>query len=632
MDVACPECGALHWIQERIATSSRTSPRFNMCCLDGDVVLPPIRDPPPQLRALYESNLPHAAQFRANIRRYNGALAFTSVNYRTDTRVDGGFVPFQIQGELFHLQGPLENDPAVAPVFAQVWFHDPEFANSLRCERDPAIDRATLGELTEVLQSVNPYIDLYKTAREQLVTMESHTGAHASLTAELALAMDPGADRRRENLPTASEVAAIVPDVGPDSQPSRDLQLTLRAPRGGYPLQRVSTLHPSYLPLHYVLLFPHGDPGWHPGLRLLETHGPRKRTQLTMSHYHAYRLFPRLTEFNTLFRGQRLFQQYLVDAAATIDQNHLTWIRNNQKKIRADLYQALEDAMAAAGDATDRPDGPMGRRIVLPSSHSGSERSMRAAYMDAMAITGRFRKPHLFITKTANPSWVEVQRELLPGQTAMDRPDLMARVFRLKKEQMLREIFHDGIFGRCPARVWTIEYQKRGLPHLHLLVFLEDSDHFLEPEVIDEMVCAELPDPSWDEDGELAEVVRSAMIHGPCGEHNPNAPCMEAGECAKRYPKPFCEETTVAEDGYPLYRRRNDPRTAFHKMVRGTRVDVDNRWVVPYSPYLTRRYRAHINVEVCSSIKVIKYLYKYIFKGGTSPRAPPSRADALPRR
>ena len=43
-------------------------------------------------------------------------------------------------------------------------------------------------------------------------------------------------------------------------------------------------------------------------------------------------------------------------------------------------------------------------------------------------------------------------------------------------------------------------------------------------------------------------------------------------------------------------------------MVRGTRVDVDNRWVVLYSPYLTRRYRAHINVEVCSSIKVIKYL------------------------
>ena len=78
---------------------------------------------------------------------------------------------------------------------------------------------------------------------------------------------------------------------------------------------------------------------------------------------------------------------------------------------------------------------------------------------------------------------------------------------------MLEEIFKHGIFGTCPARVWTIEYQKRGLPHLHLLVFLEDSDHFLEPEVIDEMVCAELPDASWDPDGELTDIVKSAMIH-----------------------------------------------------------------------------------------------------------------------
>jgi hypothetical protein len=87
---------------------------------------------------------------------------------------------------------------------------------------------------------------------------------------------------------------------------------------------------------------------------------------------------------------------------------------------------------------------------------------------------------------------------------------------------------------------------------------------------------------------------------------------MEGARCTKRYPRDFCEETSVSEDGYPLYRRRNQPETAFEKTVRGTRVNVDNRWVVPYNPYLTRRYKAHINVEVCSSIKVIKYLYKYV--------------------
>jgi hypothetical protein len=41
----------------------------------------------------------------------------------------------------------------------------------------------------------------------------------------------------------------------------------------------------------------------------------------------------------------------------------------------------------------------------------------------------------------------------------------------------------------------------------------------------------------------------------------------------------------------------------------------DNRWVVPYNPYLTMRYQCHINVEVCNSITVVKYLYKYVYKG-----------------
>nr|XP_040251426.1 uncharacterized protein LOC120968594 [Aegilops tauschii subsp. strangulata] len=42
---------------------------------------------------------------------------------------------------------------------------------------------------------------------------------------------------------------------------------------------------------------------------------------------------------------------------------------------------------------------------------------------------------------------------------------------------------------------------------------------------------------------------------------------------------------------------------------------LDNRWVVPYNPYLLRMFNCHINVEVCSSIKAVKYLYKYIYKG-----------------
>jgi hypothetical protein len=613
MEVACPDCDAKHWMRERTSKSSDANPKFSICCREGKVKLPPNRDPPPRLRELWSSNDDMARRFRQNSRRYNCAFAFTSAMYREDDRV-GGYKPFQIQGEMYHLHGPLENQPDVPPRNAQVYIHDPEYATDVRCGHDRELEPATVGELTTTLEAVNPFIPIYRHAHDQMAALGAD---RASLTADLRLVMEPGADRRRENLPTVSEVAAIVPDAGPSrsTRSTQDLHLSLRASLDGL-LERVSLCNPNYLPLQYVLLYPYGERGWSPNLRLT-TNEDRVRERLSLRDYHAHRLFPRLDDFNAIFRAKRLFQQYVVDAAATIEKNRMVWFENHQRQIRADLYKGVEDSLSLDADAG----APVvGRRVVLPSSCTGSERALRAAFMDAMAVTGRYRKPNLFLTMTTNPNWPEIQRELIGDETALDRPDLVARVFRLKKEQMLAEIFKDGIFGKCPARVWTIEYQKRGLPHLHLLVFLKDADyHFLEPEVIDEMVCAELPDRSWDPNGELTDIVKSAMIHGPCGELDRGAPCLDGNGCTKRYPRAFCEETSVGEDGYPLYRRRDHPHTAFDKVVNGRTVRMDNRWVVPYNPYLTRRYKCHINVEVCSSIKVIKYLYKYIYKGRPPP-------------
>ena len=44
-------------------------------------------------------------------------------------------------------------------------------------------------------------------------------------------------------------------------------------------------------------------------------------------------------------------------------------------------------------------------------------------------------------------------------------------------------------------------------------------------------------------------------------------------------------------------------------------VALDNRWVVPYNAYLVSKFKAHINIQVCTSIRAVKYLYKYIHKG-----------------
>lgn len=237
-----------------------------------------------------------------------------------------------------------------------------------------------------------------------------------------------------------------------------------------------------------------------------------------------------------------------------------------------------------------------------------------------MAIVRFFGKPTFFITFTANPRWPEILRELrqFSGQQPTDRPDIIARVFRQKVIELLADL-KNGLFGPYTGHVYTIEYQKRGLPHMHLLLFLSASARFDTPERVDEVVCAEMPDPSWDPTGELRELQTSNMMHGPCGDEYPRAPCMVRQQpnaplgCSKRFPKQFSERTLIHEDGYPEYRRRDDGQTFTVRKpgAPGQEVVRDNCWVVPYNPYLLRKFRSHINVEICASVQAIKYIYKY---------------------
>ena len=116
--------------------------------------------------------------------------------------------------------------------------------------------------------------------------------------------------------------------------------------------------------------------------------------------------------------------------------------------------------------------------------------------------------------------------------------------------------------------------------------------------------------PDKEQFPELHKTVATLMMHGLCGLSNPNSPCMVDGKCSKQFPKDFIEKTFAAADGYPHYRRRNDG-----KFVEKNGIQLDNRYVFPYNPYLSKKYNAHINVEICSSIKSCRYLYKYVYKG-----------------
>ncbi len=101
-----------------------------------------------------------------------------------------------------------------------------------------------------------------------------------------------------------------------------------------------------------------------------------------------------------------------MDAYAAIEQNHLKYLRLNQKKLHADLYQGLQNAIAAG----DTNVAAIGQRIILPSSFTIGPRHMVQNYQDAMAIYRWAGCPDAFVTFTCNPQWLEIKRALLLGQ------------------------------------------------------------------------------------------------------------------------------------------------------------------------------------------------------------------------
>ncbi|KAG5556991.1 hypothetical protein RHGRI_007293 [Rhododendron griersonianum] len=237
----------------------------------------------------------------------------------------------------------------------------------------------------------------------------------------------------------------------------------------------------------------------------------------------------------------------------------------NQGKLRVELYEDLKDI---------GPDelGPnqIGKRVVLPSSFTGGPRHMFEIFQDSMAITRYNHHPDIFLTMTANPSWPEIIAALLPHQKSIDRPDLITRVFELKRKALMKEIEPNKVFGKKVAHVFTIEYQKRGLPHMHELTFLGGPDK-----------------------------IRTCAQHEILKHH-----VWKTGYALRDTHEPLRKKLPWTKMVIPfivVYIVRGHP--------------VDNRDIVPYNPHLSRMFNCHINVEVCAGLQCVKYIHKYIYKG-----------------
>ncbi|XP_076901564.1 uncharacterized protein LOC143556009 [Bidens hawaiensis] len=524
----------------------------------------------------------------------------TSFGAKVDNSVNRGPGPyvFKIAGQVHHWLGSLCPPADARPRFLQMYVYDTdnEISNRLHAfsnETHSELNAETVSLILRILESCNELVKLFRMARDLI------SSGHMQ-TFNICLYGSDRARARTYNRPVPGTIGAIVSDGDPSCH---QFDIIIRH-KDDTP-QRILKLHSLYMPLQYPLLLPFGESGWSPSLKLREPDGSQDK-RLTINMYYSYVLHDRYNVYTLLLRGGRLSQQYMVDAYVCVEENRLDYIRNNQNIFRIEFLQGIYDAVQR-GDTEGRE---VGKRTFLPSSFTGGPRYMYKHYQDALAICKVHGIPQYFITFTCNVKWPEIERYMsqFPSLKPQDHPDVIARVFQIKVRSLILFLKEKKPFGEVAADLYTIEFQKRGLPHCHLLLWVTPACKIRDESEVDNYISAEIPDPNVDP--HLHKIVTDLMMHGPCGLSRPTSPCMSSGNCSKNFPKDYQEETSFDSNGYVHYRRRSNGLT-----VVKDNVTLDNGYVVPYNLALCLHYMAHINVEYYGWNMLIKYLFKYISKG-----------------
>nr|XP_043633322.1 uncharacterized protein LOC122604498 [Erigeron canadensis] len=525
----CSKCNAMLWEAEMLrGNHDLKKTAFGFCCSSGDVQLPPPPEPPAVLKKLFKEKNQKSNNFMSNIRAYNMMFSFTSMGGKIDKTVMKGKGPFvfRLQGQNFHRMGSLMPGPGEQPKFSQLYIYDSEneAANREKAVSDgrdrkkQPLDHNTIDIIKNMLDLNNPLVKSFRMVRDCVKDNDWETVG-------LKLIGTRKQDARQCNLPTTSELAGLIIGDIDDMIDNRDI--VLRTKVGG--LQRISELHPSYLALQYPLLFPYGEDGYridikHRGIPLDSN---IVRSKKSMREFFAYMLQIRPKSGSLLLFAKKLLHQFMVDAYTMIESERLSYIKTQQKKLHTETYKNLTAAVENGNDEGSSS----GKRIFLPSSFTGGARYMMQKYL----MLWQFAKRCL------------VDIDLKPE----DRPDILSRIFKIKLDYLIQDLKTNEFFGPIEAVIYTVEFQKRGLPHAHLCLFLKAGHKFPTVTDIDHVISAEIPDK--EEDPELYELVKQFMMHGPCGADNPSCPCMVQRKCSKNFPKDFHEESSVDSSGYLVY-------------------------------------------------------------------------------
>jgi hypothetical protein len=446
----CIHCSALFWYNERIRSSVGTrSVIYNNCCKGGKVRIPAYRPRPEPLLSLARFDGDVVSKtFMQNIRQYNCLFAFTSMGAHIDRSLNDGRGPpvFKVCGQIHHRIGSLLPMTDQPPKFLQLYVYDTshEVNNRIRSlssddAPDSPIQPQIVHELLQMLDTHNPFAKKFRIAKERLTE-------HADEEFIIRIIGAKEGDPVQYDMPTTDDLAMLL--IGDFSLETfkRDIIIETRNSE----LKRISALHPAYMALQYPLLFPYGERGFQIGVMYsgIQNRQANSRVHMTMQDYYCYQFHYKPGQPNPFLSYGILSNQAKVDARACIDENRLTYILNNQDKLRIENLQGISDAVSKGCINSEE----MGKTIVLPASHIGGRRYMIQNYHDSIAICRVHGPPDFFVTFTCNAKWPEIIESLYHcGQKNSDAPDIAIRIFHMKLQELLQDIKSGNLFGPCKA-------------------------------------------------------------------------------------------------------------------------------------------------------------------------------------
>ena len=181
----------------------------------------------------------------------------------------------------------------------------------------------------------------------------------------------------------------------------------------------------------------------------------KSNKRLTNNMYYSYQIHDRHT-YSLILRAHRLFHQYLVDAYTCIEQSRLDFIEHHQQQLRIEYISGVYDALSR-GDSDSQV---IGKRVFLPATFVGGPRYMYKHYQDALAICKVHGKPQYFITFTCNVKWPEYRRymDAIGQRDIQNRPDIIARIFKIKVHAFINFLKEDKTFGDVSACKFFYSY------------------------------------------------------------------------------------------------------------------------------------------------------------------------------